>query len=510
MILHRRATGSSTRYGMTLIEMLVATTLTLVIMGVVVQLFGMVGDGVSASRASLRMSSELRSVGHTLRTDLNGITVQTLPPVRVNSDSGYLEIIEGPLSDYQFNNSNWLIPTLNGDTDDVLMFTTESQGNPFVGKLGPSGGVIGSPYAEVVWYCSPSSSQPLANADPPSTLYNLHRRQLLVLDYVGAGAFYGTNSLQNMIFPGATGEVPRNGVDDNGNNIIDEYFDITGEIPQNNLDDNNNGVVDEFNGPALLQLQADYDLSMRKVGSSAFPNGLADLSKRENRFLHNFSGIVSSNGFPYRVEPPPNFPTQGFQQTYSPGVLLGGNRLGEDIVLTNVLAFDVRVFDPTAEVLNNTAAGVAVIPGDPGYARGVQLSPRVYGAYIDMGVAGAGTFGMMARKSQLVDSQLTVPTYDTWSDHYEFNGIDEDGFEGVDQKVNSEDDPTIINPNRENNKPLPDPPIEKNGIIDDEEESETSPPYPVPLRGLEVRIRIYDASTRQVRQVTVRHTFVPH
>ena len=157
MILHRRATGSSTRYGMTLIEMLVATTLTLVIMGVVVQLFGMVGDGVSASRASLRMSSELRSVGHTLRTDLNGITVQTLPPVRVNSDSGYLEIIEGPLSDYQFNNSNWLIPTLNGDTDDVLMFTTESQGNPFVGKLGPSGGVIGSPYAEVVWYCSPSS-----------------------------------------------------------------------------------------------------------------------------------------------------------------------------------------------------------------------------------------------------------------------------------------------------------------------------------------------------------------
>ena len=44
----------------------------------------------------------------------------------------------------------------------------------------------------------------------------------------------------------------------------------------------------------------------------------------------------------------------------------------------------------------------------------------------------------------------------------------------------------------------------------DANELETSPPYPVPLRGLEVRIRIYDTSTRQVRQVTVRHTFVPH
>ena len=51
---------------------------------------------------------------------------------------------------------------------------------------------------------------------------------------------------------------------------------------------------------------------------------------------------------------------------------------------------------------------------------------------------------------------------------------------------------------------------DSNGIIDDANELETSPPYPIPLRGLEVRIRIYDASTRQVRQVTVRHTFVPH
>jgi hypothetical protein len=61
----------------------------------------------------------------------------------------------------------------------------------------------------------------------------------------------------------------------------------------------------------------------------------------------------------------------------------------------------------------------------------------------------------------------------------------------IDQKVNLIDD-------------------DMNQIVDDSNELETSPPYPVPLRGLEVRIRIYDTSTRQVRQVTVRHTFVPH
>jgi hypothetical protein len=47
---------------------------------------------------------------------------------------------------------------------------------------------------------------------------------------------------------------------------------------------------------------------------------------------------------------------------------LSGNRLGEDIVLSNVLAFDVRVFDPAAEVRNNATAGVAVVPGDSGYS----------------------------------------------------------------------------------------------------------------------------------------------
>ena len=138
----------TTRRGMTLVEMLVATTMTLVIMGVVVQLFGMVGNGVSASRASLGMSSELRSVAHALRNDLNGITVETVPPVKVDSDSGYLEIIEGSGTDTSLG-----LNQLTGDIDDVLMFTTKSFGKPFVGKLGASGDVVEGPYAEVAWFC---------------------------------------------------------------------------------------------------------------------------------------------------------------------------------------------------------------------------------------------------------------------------------------------------------------------------------------------------------------------
>lgn len=81
--------------------------------------------------------------------------------------------------------------------------------------------------------------------------------------------------------------------------------------------------------------------------------------------------------------------------------------------------------------------------------------------------------------------------YDTGSTHYEFNGVDEDGDGLVDEGTNGRDD-------------------DGNGIVDDAAEQETAPPYPVPLRGLEIRIRVYEPSSRQVRQVTVRHTFVPH
>lgn len=436
---NHKASGSSARCGMTLTEMLVATTMTLVIMGVVVQLFGMVGNGVSASRASLRMSSELRSVAHTLRTDLNGITVETVPPVKVDSDSGYLEIIEGSGTD-----SSLGFTQLTGDIDDVLMFTTKSMGKPFVGKLGTAGDLIESPYAEVAWYCEPATNQPIAidsNGDGTknsSLLYNLYRRQLLVMDYVGAGSFHGTNSLN-------------------------------GSMPT-----------------PLPTAYADNDLSLRRVPgtSSLLPNGLSDLTKRENRFLHNFTGVVSAGAFPYN-NVMTNLPANGS---------LSGNRLGEDIVLSNVLAFDVRVFDPAAEVRNNATAGVAVVPSDPGYSGCVSFSPPVEGAYVDLGHgASPGVFAAVLPKVgyKSDNSQRLTRTYDTWSDHYEFNGIDEDSRYGVDQKNNMIDD-------------------DSNGIIDDANELETSPPYPVPLRGLEVRIRIYDTSTRQVRQVTVRHTFVPH
>ena len=83
-----------------------------------------------------------------------------------------------------------------------------------------------------------------------------------------------------------------------------------------------------------------------------------------------------------------------------------------------------------------------------------------------------------------------MATYDTWSFYYERDGVDQDGFYGADQGTDGFDNDGT------------------NGV-DDLCERETSPPYPVPLRGLQVRIRIYEPDTRQMRQTSVSANFVP-
>jgi hypothetical protein len=153
------------------------------------------------------------------------------------------------------------------------------------------------------------------------------------------------------------------------------------------------------------------------------------------------------------------------------------------VVLTNVIGFDVRVFDPQA-----TLSADGRVPGDPGYV--VPPAGSSVGAYVDLGWGGgipgartdpfppAGKTAFQSAGVMVSGTNRLPTTYDTWSRHYEFNEVDEDGDGKADEG------------------------------LDDAIDNETSPPYPVPLRGVEVRIRCYEPSSRQIRQVTIRHSFV--
>ncbi|MBM4012287.1 MAG: hypothetical protein FJ286_13060 [Planctomycetes bacterium] len=452
---------------MTLVEMLVATTITLVMMGLVAQLFGAFGQGVTGSRSVIELTDQMRTVGWRLRQDLGGVTAPTIPSRRPEADEGYFELLEGPATDTNASviKASGDTALLTADCDDALLFTTRAPNAPFVGRFGT--GTIESPVAEVAWFCKRATQQ----LPGGPTLFTLYRRQLLVMDYVGVNPFQSK-----------------------GNSL--PWSDV---------------------GSSWDSFYLSSDISCALVASTTIPpsqwflkpNSLSDLTLRENRYGHNPSGFAGAVNFPYLSSQDP----------------LTGTRQGEDIVLNNVLAFDVRVLDPDAPI-QVASAGGAVTPGDPGFVAGSDTAGL--GAYVDLFwnravTAGAppgpgsplvpfpptgttafqspGVYvaGISAPNVKTLLGAVATGTavYDTWSTHYEANGIDEDGDSDasgnplIDEGTNGLDD-------------------NGNGLVDEPAEAETSPPYPVPLRGIEVRIRCYEPSSRQVRQVTIRHTFVPY
>jgi prepilin-type N-terminal cleavage/methylation domain-containing protein len=477
--LHLRDCPPRRLRGFSLTELLVAATISLVVMGAVAQLFSLFSRTFNDSQTTIELSGRMRTTAWQLRQDLAGLTVDPVPWVQPESDSGYLEILEGPVHDATLAVASggastpyaaYTIPSgaptsnLEGDTDDILLFTTRAAAGTFTGRFGSS--TVESPCAEVAWFCRPAANQPVAG----TTLYNLYRRQLLVLGYAGVAPFSTS-----------------------GSNAV--------------------------KGAATTLPDSQYDVSLRFDSGWLIPNTLGDLTKRENRFMRNgvftyqnsagATVTVSSTGFPYSFPLDPATLRPITNATLdTTGTLIGsGNRVWEDVILTNVIAFDVRVFDPAARPFVPPTSSTALYPGDPGYDSSTSSS-LARGAFVDLGWRGGppmlkttfltGTappagqsllqVGGLRVADTLTTGTLPVPTYDTWSLHYEFNGVDDDGDGVIDQGTNGLDDNADLLP-------------------DNAPEYETSPPYPVPLKGIEVRIRVFEPSNQQVRQTTIRHTF---
>jgi hypothetical protein len=230
------------RGGFSLVELLVASTLSLVVMATVATLFSVFSRGVSDGKSLAEIGGRMRSAAWRLRQDLSGLTCTPTPLVRVEANAGYFQVNEG--SRTTSPDPNVLI----GDIDDVLALTTSSPGAPFAGRLNGARG-FESPTAEVIWFCEPSSQ--MHRGQP---LYDLHRRMLLVAAAPDAGVFEGN----------------------------------------------------------VFAAKGDSDLS---YGQHA--NSLGDLSKQANRFLTTAGGNRK----------------------------LTGLREGEDVILGNVIAFDVRISD---------------------------------------------------------------------------------------------------------------------------------------------------------------------
>jgi prepilin-type N-terminal cleavage/methylation domain-containing protein len=253
-------------------------------------------------------------------------------------------------------------------------------------------------------------------------------------------------------------------------------------------------------------------------------------------------------------------------------VPLWGSRRGEDVMLTDVLAFDVRAFDPGAPIFatrklpydsqKGLELDVVLTPSDPGWRDAFKhddnmaangsgnigrnnsaVSSVTYpyvgqGAYVDLGYG----YGLLTNSSlfapafsssatpwfftaralsdvymssrppaQEVFSQLApgFSVYDTWSFHYENDGVNEDALRHDGSSWQTVD--TTVD---EGTNGLDDLGNYSDGTftrlgVDDVGERETVPPYDKPLRGVQVLLRSYERDSRAIRQVRVNQHFMP-
>jgi type II secretory pathway component PulJ len=499
--------------GYTLVEILLATVITLLLMAVVVQMFGALGQSITDSRSILEATERLRSAAARLQMDLQGVTVTMRPPRNPDDGEGYFEYIEGPVVQTldgpsglpQAQNSE--LPgapadTSVGDFDDILMFTSRSTGRPFTGNFtlpGSNTRSVQSDVAEIAWFIRGRT---------------LYRRQLLVSPALP--------------FPSSAQAARR----------------------------------------MALRYYADNDISVRAQNGLLVPNTLSDLTRRECRYAHPsdefpfdvrrwgqlglptlresaswdlmnmvwpsasvwtgkqppLNHLYPSNYFYFDVNGNPNdlsnppFPldlwTNDARHRIADNYLGDSNRVADDVILTNVIGFDVKAWEPArgeyvdlgyelrpapdpvslppdikhypAEVFPDDSPGYPgpLMPGEVFYHRGYGKTnaPQLgYYAYL---------LGCYRYDSRHIYYAPRV--YDTWSTHYENVGL-----YGLDA--------TVYPPGRGTNGFDDD----GNGIVDDENEKITSPPYPVPLRGIQVKIRIFEPDSRQVREVTVVQDFLP-
>jgi hypothetical protein len=111
--------------------------------------------------------------------------------------------------------------------------------------------------------------------------------------------------------------------------------------------------------------------------------------------------------------------------------------------------------------------------------------------------------------------------WDTWSTHYEYDGIDNDLDGLIDEGVDGIDNPTSLTAsgasavssfgntnNRIRAYTAAFYPSFANLAVDDPSEMEAPPPYRYPLRSIQIKIRAFESDTKQVREVTVVHEFL--
>jgi hypothetical protein len=553
--------NSDVQRGITLIEMLIAMALTLLVMAAVVNVFDMMATGVSGSRATLEMADRMRFARNRLQRDLQGVTCPTLPWIDPNTGQGYFEYIEGIRDDAD----GTTLPTAGlvnvsetvlGDYDDVLMFTARSRDEPFVGRINNM--TVESDTAEIIWW---------AVENPNTGLRTIYRRVFLVAPWIAtfnAGddiswhvdPANSSNRIPNTLsdlskrenrtghsgtFPHAftpgTSLVPLAGSrlgedvmlsgvvawDIQAFDPLAEIYEVPGQAGAPTNPDPSTVIMDgqqasftgswgtgtywpNYYGP---NYHHDNNNTAQKGSASArYSPSLDAAAEYEVYEWHTVSANRATNT-PIDIMHDGGTTTVTVNQTANGGQW---NFLGSWAMTPGSASLTIRTTGTAGTNKYVEADGIRWVPvpgtwdpGGGGGTSGYLLAPTDKGwpgtgsnkigagAFVDLGYSSSGASSQFSSTGQTVSGggDTLAKTWDTWPIHYESDGANQDGLLGIDQGTNGLDDGG------------------SSAAVDDAGERETRPPYPVPLRGVRATMRVYEPDSRQLRQVSVIHNFVP-
>lgn len=520
--------------GFSVLELLIATTIAMVILLVVTKWFRDLSNATAKSRALVEMSGQLRSVIAQLETDMRGATYPHGGMPGTVAPMGYIQYVEGMAWDA---NPSWPIvnygpgagsppspvfkditypsgvasaagtpihfanivgapnPAIDpftsrfGDLDDVLSLTTRNLDNPFRGSIlirtsldtdPPAVGVqsIESPMAEAVWWVEGLDE----NGD--TVIADGERQVRRRLFLIRPDLSDALNRTWRTLINNSTTDVPRG-------------FGLS--------------IADALQ---IMREQCDISFTIEGSTGNGLANSLADLAAPRNQASNNAAIANPCRRITLGTPDRPLLNSLAFPKVPNAAgnaVGITRSRYGEDVMISSVAAFDIRIYDDAAPLRMHTDPGTGVqtrvTPGDPGYLDTANAPPAAkigQGAFVDL------NYGLVSslNPNGLTSSYFSGPP-SVYSGFFRVNSSGQytfllNAFDTWAPAANNTIDGVDSN---------------GSGVIDDIDELQAelptgsaagqyvAPPYSIPLRALQITLRTYDPDSRQIRQLKASASF---
>ena len=553
------------RRGLTLVEILISVALMTVIMLAAIRVLSYVSAELSRSQSAMIIAGRARTVQLQIERDLGCITAPLTPPLRFDDAQGYFCIIEG-LGAYYGNLKitngiahGWNIDAIAinpdadydstiGDMDDILMFTARAPGDSmYRGLVG--GEIMESKEAEICLFLRGTT---------------LYRRVLLIIP---------DEVLQAKIVSFSPSMFDGKGfyrhfdvsvrLDENGRIKANTLADLTrrenrfGHANDPSITNplpfpygiHNNAAWYQLRLPTLAECTLASKDFLWQAGTQIVTSGsTSKFNKLENVLLYSGDSTSKCADFPTGGLPYIDFwnkplPWSNLSNSGSLTPKSGDNvdifvagtdpygtflvRENDDVLLTNVISFDIKVWDTKNVRWNIDTNRWEQLPpgfvdlghmgfnnggevGDPRliaahipeYAavdyRNMFVSQGFYGTFENDSSPGSHNANCYSSISGGIQYSLLPSVYDTGTDAYENELVD---------TINSVFSPSAaLDMNGNQNQGI----SNLDGITDIMEHVDLwrcPPPYNVPLTGIQIKIRVFDPDTNNIREVTIRKNF---